>query len=187
MGKALTSASNPSEPSDRLGKHGAGGRSKAECRKSPKRESEGRGGADTKKKKPTKTRPAHGAEFLQDEKTSRACGPLGQGHRRGDTRSPRCGAAGVRVGPGAPHPAPRLLAPTGTTGKGSRAGHTPGCRHRHASTLVILARQPASHQCRTALPGTGPPPGSPGKGGCPPSSPGGAHPARRWLPALPPR
>lgn len=38
-----------------------------------------------------RTRPAHGDEFQQDEKTARACGPLGQGYRWGYPRSPLCG------------------------------------------------------------------------------------------------
>lgn len=94
-------------------------------------------GGDTHTQK-KKTRPAHGAEFLQDEKTARACCPLGQGRRRGDTWSPCCGAAGHRAGLGAPHPAPRLLAPAGqrqpcAQEQGAGAGTCPPCSSLLAS------------------------------------------------------
>lgn len=64
----------------------------------------------------TKTRPAHGAEFLQDEKTAGACGPLGRGGRREVRRAHAADPAGL----GVPHPAPHLWAPTGTAAEGAR-------------------------------------------------------------------
>ena len=124
MGKALTSASNPGEPSDRLGKHG--GRSKAECRKSPKRESERRGRTHTHTQKPA--RPTELNSFRmrkQPEPVVRSDRAAG-----GETRGVHAAAlpgTGLAWEPLTPHlaswhpPAPRAKAAL-------RPGA--GCRHR---------------------------------------------------------
>lgn len=135
MGKALTSASNPGEPSDRLGKHR--GRSKAECGKSPKRESERRGAQ--KKTKNTTAQPT----VLNSCRMRKQPEPVVHSGRAasGDTR----GAPAV----GLP------WEPLGTRWAQAALHPGAGCQPPHGSAVLIPPRQPASREQRASLPGTG--------------------------------
>lgn len=151
MGKALTSASNPSEPSDRLGKHGAGGRSKAECRKSPKRESEGRGGADTKKKK--KQKPAQPTE-LNSCRMRKQPEPVVHSDRAtdGETRGAHAAelpGSGLAREPLTPHLASwHPLAPRAkAAGLDTRQGAVTGMRPPWSSSLASQHPTSAAQRC----------------------------------------
>lgn len=136
MGKALTSASNPGEPGDPWANTGGDQRQNAE---SLQRGRVKGGGGDAK------TRPAHGAEFLQDEKTAGACGPLGRGGRREVRGAHGAHAAGGRAGPGrSGSPSPRT-ASLGTLQHHSR--RCPGAGHRHGSIPRFSARIPRVPCC----------------------------------------
>lgn len=154
MGKALTSASNPGEPGDPWANTGGDQRQNAKSLQRGRVKGRGRGH--------TKTRPAHGAEFLQDEKTAGACGPLGRGGRREvrEAHGAHAASGWDPAGPGAAQPAP-----LGTHRHQSRRCGTRTPARSHPRCPARVPRVPRYGPCRAW------------RGACPHSPPRGAPPA----------